>query len=351
MLNKNKLLFLIFLFPLLKGFGQIGIGTTSPHQSSILEISSDDKVVLIPNVALTGSNDVTTIVSPKESLLIYNTSTVTGAHEVTPGYYYFNGAIWEKMGSNVTGAGSSIWENNSSSNLMNISTLSNGSSSRTNEQNVFISDDGNVGIGRGTGADKLMVNGDINTGTSSGTEGALYFGNGNHGAKRKFANVENDVGLFTTAGDVHLSAIGQTMGTLIVKEDGTIQIRNYVSTNFHETNPNTVLTVDGSGVIRKADFPKSNISAVGTKTADYPAVSSDEYILMDATSGNLTTTLLSSPATGQRITIKKIDGSSNTVTIDGNGKNIEGAVSRVISVPYQYYSLVYNGTQWFLVNQ
>lgn len=349
MLNKNWLIIFSVLLPIQNFYGQIGVGTSTPHQSSILDISSSDKGLLIPNVSLTGSNDITTISSPKESLLIYNTSTVSGVNEVSPGYYYFNGTSWEKIGS--SSATSSLWENLPSTNRMRISTQSNGVTNRTDDKNVYISDDGFVGIGRGAGSDKLMVNGDINTGTLLGTEGAIYFGNANHGAKRNFASVENDVGLFTTAGSVHLSALGQATGTLIVNGDGTVRIRSYVGNNFHETNPSTVLTVDGTGIIQKADFPKSNISTISTNTADYTALSDDEFIMMDATSGNLETTLIAAPVTGQRVTVKKIDASVNTVTINGNGKNIEGNATRIISVPYQYYSFVYNGTQWFLVDQ
>jgi len=64
------------------------------NASSILDVSSSNKGILIPRVALTGTADVTTIASPANSLLVYNTATVSN---VTPGYYYWNGTAWTKM--------------------------------------------------------------------------------------------------------------------------------------------------------------------------------------------------------------------------------------------------------------
>lgn len=73
---------------------QVGIGTSSPSATSILDISASDKGLLIPRVALTGTDDESTIDHPVESLLVYNTATVS---DVTPGYYYWEGTRWYAM--------------------------------------------------------------------------------------------------------------------------------------------------------------------------------------------------------------------------------------------------------------
>ncbi|HCW65444.1 MAG: hypothetical protein ABGW88_18000 [Leeuwenhoekiella sp.] len=73
---------------------QVGIGTSSPSATSILDISASDKGLLIPRVALTGTDDESTIDHPVESLLVYNTATVS---DVTPGYYYWDGTRWYAM--------------------------------------------------------------------------------------------------------------------------------------------------------------------------------------------------------------------------------------------------------------
>ncbi|MEO6252959.1 MAG: tail fiber domain-containing protein [Ferruginibacter sp.] len=82
----------------------LAINTTgaSAHASSVLDVNSTNKGMLIPRVALTGTIDVTTILSPATSLLIYNTATVSN---VVPGYYYWGGSSWTKV---VTGTAWSL---------------------------------------------------------------------------------------------------------------------------------------------------------------------------------------------------------------------------------------------------
>jgi len=53
---------------------------------------------LIPRIELTGTTDVLTVVSPATSLLVYNTATV---NDVTPGFYYYNGAAWTRIVSGI----------------------------------------------------------------------------------------------------------------------------------------------------------------------------------------------------------------------------------------------------------
>lgn len=70
----------IFLSITINGFAQVGIGTTSPHASSRLEVSATDKGLLIHRIALTANNDVSTISNPEKSLLVYNTTTEITIH-------------------------------------------------------------------------------------------------------------------------------------------------------------------------------------------------------------------------------------------------------------------------------
>ncbi|HEX2628958.1 MAG TPA: hypothetical protein VHM26_08105, partial [Chitinophagaceae bacterium] len=69
-----------------------------PNAASMLDIKSDNKGVLIPRIALTGTGDVTTISSPALSLLVFNMATAgSGSTTVTPGYYYWDGSAWTKL--------------------------------------------------------------------------------------------------------------------------------------------------------------------------------------------------------------------------------------------------------------
>src|SRR5690349_14995223 len=64
--------------------GAAGIGTTTPNTSSLLEVKSTTKGILIPRMTLTQRN---AIASPAAGLLIYQTNS-------TPGFYYFDGSKW-----------------------------------------------------------------------------------------------------------------------------------------------------------------------------------------------------------------------------------------------------------------
>ncbi|WP_336069157.1 hypothetical protein [Mesoflavibacter sp. CH_XMU1404-2] len=73
---------------------QVGIGTTNPTSSSILDIVSTNKGVLLPRIFLNSTTDVSTISTPATGLLIYNTATIS---DVVPAFYYWNGMQWVKI--------------------------------------------------------------------------------------------------------------------------------------------------------------------------------------------------------------------------------------------------------------
>jgi hypothetical protein len=77
---------------------QTGIGTTTPHASAKLEVAATNKGFLPPRVALTGTNDISTITSPATGLVIYNISTDgTAPNNILPGYYFWNGSKWNGL--------------------------------------------------------------------------------------------------------------------------------------------------------------------------------------------------------------------------------------------------------------
>ena len=98
----KKMIFTLFTFygllstALSQGVG-INNSNATAHSSAMLDISHTNKGLLIPRIALLGTDDNTTITSPQTSLLIYNTTTNTGSTAVTPGYYYWNGTAWERL--------------------------------------------------------------------------------------------------------------------------------------------------------------------------------------------------------------------------------------------------------------
>jgi hypothetical protein len=81
--------------------GEVGIGTSSPSASAILDLTSSNKGFLPPRIALTASNSASPITSPTTGLLIYNTASAGSyPNQITPGYYFWNGTIWTRIGNN-----------------------------------------------------------------------------------------------------------------------------------------------------------------------------------------------------------------------------------------------------------
>jgi len=66
---------------------QVGIGTTNPDASSILDVSSAGKGVLLPRMA---QAQRTAISSPATGLLVYQTDGATG-------WWYYNGTQWVRL--------------------------------------------------------------------------------------------------------------------------------------------------------------------------------------------------------------------------------------------------------------
>lgn len=80
-------------------YGQVGINTNSPASGALLDISSSNSGLLLPRVALTGTDDNTTITpSATTGVMVYNTVTAGALPvQVTPGFYFYNGASWERL--------------------------------------------------------------------------------------------------------------------------------------------------------------------------------------------------------------------------------------------------------------
>jgi hypothetical protein len=90
--------------------------------------------------------------------------------------------------------------------------------------------------------------------------------------------------------------------------------------------------------------------AVTTKIADYTALTSDDVILVNATSGAITITLPTAVSATRVLKIKKTDSSANAVTIDGNGsETIDGAITYAIENQFVCISIVSDGTSWHIV--
>lgn len=98
-------------------FSQVGIGTTTPDPSSILDIKSANKGILLPSVAVTSLTDNVTVASPANGLIIWN----NGLGGLTDtGLYYWSNQKWNKI--SVTGAANAISSGSSGTSWNNSAT-------------------------------------------------------------------------------------------------------------------------------------------------------------------------------------------------------------------------------------
>lgn len=105
-------------------------------------------------------------------------------------------------------------------------------------EGILVANSGSVGIGTASPLSILDIrssNPAITVGTPTSTAGALYFGNSSHGVKRNYSN-GNDVGLYTTAGNIYLSAANTSTSQFQLNSAGNVGIG---------ISPTTKLDVNG----------------------------------------------------------------------------------------------------------
>ena len=76
--------------------GQVGINTTTPADGAILDITSANKGVSFPNVALSSRDVEAPVTEPANGIFVFNTATAgSGDMAVSPGYYWWDDTVSE----------------------------------------------------------------------------------------------------------------------------------------------------------------------------------------------------------------------------------------------------------------
>lgn len=108
--------------------------------------------------------------------------------------------------------------------------------------------------------------------------------------------------------------------------------------------------------LRTLRLPENVVAVPGavatrTVTAAYTITISDRVILCDATVGAFTVSLPASLASiGRQFYIKKIDASSNVVTIDADAtEEVDGGLTADLTTQYESVTLVSDGTAWWIL--
>lgn len=234
---------LLFVTSSLNLFSQVAINTTgtNAHASSMLDVSADNKGILVPRLTTVQRDNIST---PETGLLIFQTDN-------TPGFYFYNGSSWVTVGSEA------ISLNDLSDAVANSESLFIGNNAGTNT-NIWYS--GGVGIGYNalksnttgeylcavgrqalssntTGKDNTAI-GDLalhsNTiGFNNTTVGsyASYENNSGHNniAIGFMANINNETGSYNTI-------IGSNAGSNFVNRSGCVFIGYEAGKNDYGSN-------------------------------------------------------------------------------------------------------------------
>ena len=148
----------IFTFGLYQSNAQVGIGNTNPQGALDISTLANPNAdgLLIPRVAL-ALTTTATVLTPTVSEMIYNTAT---AGDVTPGFYYWDGAKWVRI---VTGTTSNDWTTTGNAtttagtNFVGTTDAIDFVTRTNNTEKTRVTSAGNVGIGTPTPAAKLDV--------------------------------------------------------------------------------------------------------------------------------------------------------------------------------------------------
>jgi len=93
--------------------------------------------------------------------------------------------------------------------------------------------------------------------------------------------------------------------------------------------------------------------ALANVTAAYSVLAAPAYqpitVRADAAAGAFTVTLPAAPSLLQLVTVKKVDGSANVVTLDGGGILLDGSATIAVAVQYKTVQVQYNGSSWDVI--
>ncbi|MBK9151786.1 MAG: hypothetical protein IPM26_12675 [Saprospiraceae bacterium] len=235
----------------------VGIGTTTPHASSMLDVTSTTKGLLIPRMT---SAQRTAIATPATGLLVYQTDGTTG-------FYYFDGTSWvnlQSVGNDWTTTGNAgtnpsvhfIGTTDNQHLRFRLNNQTSGWIGLPSDQNVFlgyISGQNNTGMSNtGLGYKSLNANttGTNNTAIGSGSLSNNTTG-GNNTATGVKALFSNDIGINNTANGFEALYDNTSGGGNTA--NGNEALRSNTSGNFNTATGHQALNANTTGSYNTAN--------------------------------------------------------------------------------------------------
>jgi hypothetical protein len=206
-----------------------------------------------------------------------------------------------------------------------------------NDSNLFIQQfqNSNAQITTGGNSTGLYL-GTANTNVSAPIIFSTSAGGGANGIEKMRITGEGNIGI-----DQNIPTERLDIGT------GNVRVRG-INANAG-AGGDRIVVADANGILKTIAAPTT--TAIRTESANYAAVAADETILVNAAGGTVTVTLPSVPTVGKKYNVKKVDSTPNTVTVNGNGHNIDGTATISGTLPYQGWVMQYDGSNWFIISR
>lgn len=316
------------------GYSQVAINTdnSAPDASAMLDVKATGMGFLAPRMTFANRP-----AAPATGLLIYQTDS-------NPGYYYFDGAVWQKVGS----TSNHYWGLNGTD-IFN-----------TNAGNVYL---GAVGTSDGH---KLNVE-QYNTGKSAvrGTEasGAFLYSEGNLGVlnwpsnpmglPKDIANI-GVLGIKPANGVEGTGVYGWNIDGNNAENYGGIFVAD--GSGISNTNYGVYAEADSAGTANYAGYFKGRVHIEGNNVNDGAADSLQYLLVSEVTHSSSADTRalqgISTPREGYGIAVEGIGGymgvrgQNNGGEYSGSGWGVYGYATGSAGTRYGVYGYAYNtGTQ------
>lgn len=326
--NLPQLLLAILLFLIASNADaqNIGINNPAPDASAVLDISSTDKGLLVPRVALSATNLTAPVTAPATGLMVFNTATAgTLPNNVTPGYYFWSGTNWLRFDTGNLNKDWSLTGNAGTSFLANfigttdaqplsfrVNNIRSGQIHHTNGNTYFGFQSGivstgtnNTFLGFEAGRDHLSGQENVFIGRRAGTFGTTGSGNiliGNGAGIFNTANNNVFVGSFS--GNGNTTGAGNVFAGNSTGSSNTTGSQNVFIGNSAGSN-NTIGT--GLTLIGTNSRGSANNLTGSTAVGVNSQVDADNSMVLGAVAGVNSATITTRVAIGNNAPATRLD--------------------------------------------